>query len=98
MKRNFSLDEEQAAAPAETAATPAVSDTPPVPPVPVPATGPLPTFRLQGIFYRTTSPSAMVNGKSVFVGDFVSGAQIKAIDRERVTLEYEGQTKTLTLP
>jgi hypothetical protein len=40
----------------------------------------------------------MVNGKSVFVGDFVSGAQIKSIDRERVTLEYEGQTKTLTLP
>lgn len=98
VNRNFALDEEPSAAPAETAATPAISDTPAVPPVPVPAAGPLPTFRLQGIFFRNTSPSAMVNGKSVFVGDFVSGAQIKAIDRERVTLEYEGQTKTLTLP
>lgn len=55
-------------------------------------------FRLQGIFYRQSNPSAMVNTTTVFVGDFVSGARVKAIDRLGVTLEHaDGRTEVLTL-
>jgi len=90
VNRNFSLDE-----------TPAASAETPAAPTPTPTTASItpggPTFKLQGIFYRSASPSAMVNGKSVFVGDRVSGAKVRAIDRESVTLEFEGQTKKLTL-
>jgi hypothetical protein len=56
-----------------------------------------PVFKLQGIFYRPARPSAMVNSKTVFVGDKVATARILAIGRESVTLECEGQTKVLTL-
>ena len=89
INRNFSLEDTApatAAAPQPTASTEAASDS-----------SASPTFKLQGIFYRSANPSAMVNGKSVFVGDRVSGATVKGIDRQSVALEYEGQTKILTL-
>jgi hypothetical protein len=58
---------------------------------------PEPDYRLQGIFYRPTSPSAVVNSKTVYVGDLISGARVKAIDRQSVTIERSGQTQVLTL-
>jgi hypothetical protein len=54
------------------------------------------SFKLQGIFYRPANPSAVINSKSVFVGDTISNAKVKAIDRQSVTLEYDGETKVLT--
>lgn len=57
-----------------------------------------PVLKLQGIFYRPSRPSAMINSKTVFVGDKVAQAKVLAIDRESVTLESDGQTKVLTLP
>lgn len=89
VNRNFSLEDDNTASaePTTLAPTPAATATASV----------APTFKLQGIFFRATSPSAMINGKSVFVGDRVSGAQVKAIARDSITLEYEGQTKTLTI-
>jgi hypothetical protein len=54
-------------------------------------------YRLQGIFYRPAAPSAVVNSKTVYVGDLISGARVKAIDRQSVTLERAGQTQVLTL-
>ena len=59
---------------------------------------PPPTFKLQGIFYRPSRPSAMVNSKTVFVGDKVGQAKVLAIGRDSVTLQSEGETKVLTLP
>ena len=55
------------------------------------------TFKLQGIFYRPASPSAVVNTKTVFVGDRIANARVKAIDKQSVTLEVAGETKVLTL-
>ena len=55
------------------------------------------SFRLQGIFYRPGSSSAVVNSKTVFVGDKVSNAKVKAIDKQSVTIELAGETKVLTL-
>jgi hypothetical protein len=57
-----------------------------------------PSFRLQGIFYRPSKPSAVVNSKTVYVGDLVEGGKIQAITRNSVTLVFEGETKVLTLP
>lgn len=68
---------------------PAITEPPP-PPAPV--------FKLQGIFYRPSRPSAVINSKTVFVGDRVGQAKVLAIDRESVTLQSDGQTKVLTLP
>jgi hypothetical protein len=56
-----------------------------------------PTFKLQGIFYRPANPSAVVNAKTVFVGDRIANAKVKAIDHQSVTLEVGGETKVLTL-
>jgi hypothetical protein len=55
------------------------------------------TFKLQGIFYRPANPSAVVNSKTVFVGDRIANATVKAIDKQSVTLEVAGETKVLTL-
>jgi len=55
-------------------------------------------FKLQGIFYRPANPSAVVNSKTVFVGDRIANAKVKAIDHQSVTLEVAGETKVLTLP
>jgi hypothetical protein len=56
-----------------------------------------PAFKLQGIFYRPANPSAVVNSKTVFVGDRIANAKVKAIDHQSVTLEVAGETKVLTL-
>ena len=87
--RVFSVEDEPAPAPA--VVTPAA-------PVEEPAKPVAPTYRLQGIFYRPSNPSAVVNNKTVFLGDSVSGSRVKAIDRQSVTLERDGTTQVLTLP
>ncbi len=53
--------------------------------------------RLQGIFYRASGPSAVIDAETVFVGDSVAGGRVKAIDRTSVTLERNGQIQVLTL-
>ena len=56
-----------------------------------------PPLRLQGIFYRPSRPSAVVNSQTVYIGDSVGGGTVKAIGRESVTLVVHGETKVLTL-
>ena len=58
---------------------------------------PAATFKLQGIFFRPSNPSAVVNSKTVFIGDSVANAKVKAIDHRSVTLDFAGVTKVLTL-
>jgi len=53
-------------------------------------------FKLQSIFYRTANPSAVINTKTVFVGDRIANGRVKAISRETVTLDCDGETKVLT--
>jgi hypothetical protein len=57
-----------------------------------------PPLKVQGIFFRARNPSAVVNGKSVFVGDHMAGGvTIVAITADSVTVEANGNKKTLTL-
>jgi hypothetical protein len=95
------------------AAQPAPQPNPPVPPTtaiaaakpslaPAPAPAPhppvhFPPLRLQSIFYRPGNASVMINGKTLFVGDEISGVNIADIQASSVTLVLSGQTNILTL-
>jgi hypothetical protein len=58
-----------------------------------------PAYKLQSIFYRPKSPSAVVNGKTLFIGDRVGGARVVLIEPDAVTLVTStGQTNLLELP
>lgn len=70
-----------------TAATPAAA---PAPPKPAP-------LRLQGILFNPRRPAAMINGKTVFVGDKLGDLRVVAIDQDSATLAGAGQTNVLSL-
>jgi HD-like signal output (HDOD) protein len=78
----------------------AVSQEAPPAPAPsiAPHPNPAPDFKLSGIIYGVTRPSAIVNGKTVYVGDQVSGATIISIRQSEVTLQFNGQRRTCKLP
>jgi uncharacterized membrane protein YjfL (UPF0719 family) len=57
------------------------------------AKGPL---KVQGIFFRTNDPSAIINGQTVFVGDRIGAARITAIERQSVTVEIAQEKKVLS--
>lgn len=80
--RDFSVEDKDT--------TPAASTVVDAPPA-------TPAFKLQGIFYRVKNPSAVINSKTVYVGDIISDAKIKSIDRQTVTLDRDGETSVLTL-
>jgi len=61
------------------------------------ASATFPALRLQGIVFRRINPSVMINNKTLFVGETVDEVTVKEIQRESVTLEWRGETKTLTL-
>ena len=62
------------------------------------AENPVPDFRLKGIIYTATRPTAIVNGRTVRVGDEVNGAIVLKITWDRVLLLSNGELKTLELP
>jgi len=62
------------------------------PPVPQP-----PPLRLQAIIYSPTRPSAMINGRALFIGEKVGDLRVAAITQESVTLTGPGQTNVMTL-
>jgi len=62
------------------------------PPAPKPA-----PLRLQAIVYNPTRPSAMIGGKTLFVGDKFGALRVVAIDAESATLVGLGQTNVLIL-
>ncbi len=53
--------------------------------------------KLQGIVFNPRRPSAVINGKTLFVGDRVAGFRVMAIGRDTATLVSAGQTNILTL-
>jgi len=57
------------------------------------STGPL---KLQGIIYTPPKASAIINGRTVFVGEDVGGGKVIAIRSEGVTLDFDGVQETLT--
>ena len=56
-----------------------------------------PEFRLNGIIYSVVRPSAIVNHRTVSVGDHVDGATVVWITPTSVTLQIKGQSKTYEL-
>ncbi|MBL9169385.1 MAG: hypothetical protein JNN07_16715 [Verrucomicrobiales bacterium] len=73
--------------------------TPPAPAVAgsTPSSPPntFPKLSLQGIYYRPSRPSAVINSKTVFVGDRVQQAKILAIDRYEVTVQWNNEVRVL---
>jgi hypothetical protein len=77
----------------------------PAAPTPEPAPAPEPAkpveqawpaeLKLSGIFFRQTNPLALINGKTVGVGDEIKGIRITKIESDRVTVEWNGKAKEL---
>jgi hypothetical protein len=67
----------------------AVATTPVAPPV---------ALKLQGILYSATKPAAILNGRTVFVGDVISGITITAIDQDSITITYSNQPTVIRMP
>lgn len=53
--------------------------------------------KLQGIFYKSAHATALVNGHTCAEGDSVSGMRVMKIERDRVTVEWNGKTEELTM-
>ncbi len=78
------------------AAVSAVAVSPPVPAAPPVKALPLP--KLQGIFYSPTAPAAIVDGRTVRLGDQLNQYRVKAITKTAVTLvDAGGKTASLTM-
>ena len=56
-----------------------------------------PVWRLGGILYDKSNPSAIINKKIVRGGDIIDGARVVQIDKETVILDKEGLQFTLTI-
>ena len=77
--------------PAPASVTPAViPQAPPPPPKPAPP-------KLQGIVWNPRRPSALISGKTLFIGDKFGDLKVSTIDQESATLVGGGQTNVLTL-
>jgi len=62
----------------------------------VPVEPPKPVVpRLQGVLYNPAHPSAVINGKSVFVGEKFAQFRVTAITRDSATLVSATETKVL---
>ncbi|MBI2929162.1 MAG: hypothetical protein HYY24_26150 [Verrucomicrobia bacterium] len=70
---------------------------PPLAPPPPPAKPAFPALKLQGIFFSRTKPSALISGQTLFLGDAIEGARVKAIEADKVIVEFQGESRTLNL-
>jgi len=85
-----------APAPAPAASPVAVVEKPAAAPV-VSAPAPAPALKLQAIFYSPGHSSAMINGKTVRVGDNFRGFRVAALTQTSATLVSATQTNVMTL-
>jgi hypothetical protein len=77
----------------QTASEPPATNSAPVPVVQPPK----PILKLQSILFGSTKPSAMINGKPLFLGDRIGQFRVTAISEDSVTLVGAGQTNVLSL-
>jgi hypothetical protein len=89
-------------APVAVTVAPPVKTNPPALPVAAPAAlsttpPPFPELKLQGIFYSSTNPRAIINGQIHVQNDLVGEVRLVTISRNKVTVEWNGQTKDLNL-
>lgn len=71
-----------------------VTNAPALAPPPPPKPAPL---RLQAIIFDPKRPSAIISGKTLFMGDKLGDLRVVAIDQETATLVGAGQTNILSL-
>jgi hypothetical protein len=81
------------AAPEKAVATAPALVAPPIPRPPVQ----FPQLRLQGIYFKPSNPSVMINNHTLFLNDQIQGVTVAGIDSSSVTLVLSGQTNVLTL-
>ena len=96
----------QSALPAPSSPTPqsapipkaaAAPEQPAVMAQPLPIDSSLGNLKVQGIFYRLTQASVLINGQTLFVGDEIDGAKVVAIERQSVHMLSHGKTNVLKL-
>ena len=80
-------------APAAALAKP-VTNPPAAPAEPAPKTPPL---NVQAIVFNPSRPSALINGRTLFLGDHISDFRVAAISHRTVTLVKPGKTNVLIL-
>ena len=56
-----------------------------------------PDLKLQGVFFSRTSPSVLINGKNRGLGETINGVRIVRIEQQKVTVEWQGQTRILSI-
>jgi putative nucleotidyltransferase with HDIG domain len=84
-----------------TPAPPAANSTTPAEERPLKNTDPAgsraPVLALRGIYFQPPRSAALIDGKTVFVGESVNGATILSIDTNSVRLSINGTEQTLRL-
>lgn len=56
-----------------------------------------PELKINGIFYQKTRPSAIINGKTVFIGEEINGVKVISIDPESVTVQFKGEKRVIKM-
>ncbi len=56
-----------------------------------------PELKLQGVFYSSNNPSAIINGRLIRLNAEIEGARVVQITHSSVTLEYQHQLTKLSL-
>lgn len=56
-----------------------------------------PDLKLNGIFYQKTKPSAIINGKTVYIGEEINGVKVISIEPESVTVQFEDEKRILKM-
>lgn len=59
----------------------------------VPPANRLDVIKVQGVFFRAAQPLALINGKTLQVGDRINGVEILAIHPGKVTLAWAGEQR-----
>lgn len=83
----------EAGAPLAANPTKTAPEAPPPTATNVPPANRLDAIKVQGVFFRTAQPLALINGKTLQVGDRVNGVEILAIQPGQVTLAWAGEQR-----
>ena len=54
-------------------------------------------WKLSGIVFNEFNPLAIINGKSIGVGDLIEGAKVLKIERKKVVIVYDGNSISLSV-
>jgi len=78
--------------PAKTNSPPATAESA------VPAPVVFPKLKLAGIIMNGSASTAVINGRTVQVGDYVEAVKVVVIESKTVTVEFSGERMTIELP